>query len=221
MYLKDWGCYCCAWKKLWFYWMSGSIFLELCTVIFRQKAKFQFFWCSQCNLEYFFFILSLILSHLNLKAKKSVAQMCSAELKYCVCFCKPMRNRIVSTQVSSCIRKWFLLKKHPLEVVGFIVKYFDILTFELWGVFPKFPHLSNYMVQKFLYFLHWNIWTIYYHVCDPTGQNLVWDSLSTVAQHCPELHLCVAEFTVYSIQHFYEKQCKLHFSDRSVFKWGI
>lgn len=42
-----------------------------------------------------------------------------------------MRNRIVSTQVSSGIRKWFLMKKQPLEVAGFIVKYFDILTFEL------------------------------------------------------------------------------------------
>lgn len=78
--------------------------------------------------------------------------MCSAEPKYCVCCCKPMRNRIVSTQVSSGIRKWFLMKKQPLEVAGFIVKYFDILTFELWRVFPKFPHLSNYMVQKILYF---------------------------------------------------------------------
>lgn len=34
----------------------------------------------------------------------------------------------------------------------FIVKYFDILIFQLRRVFPKFPCLSNCMVQKFPHF---------------------------------------------------------------------
>lgn len=72
--------------------------------------------------------------------------MCSGEPKHCVCCFKPKKNRIISTQVSSDIRKWFLMKKQPLEVVGFIIKYFDTLTF------PKLLHVSYCMVQRCLHF---------------------------------------------------------------------
>lgn len=44
------------------------------------------------------------------------------------------------------------MKKQPLDAVSFIVKYIDVLTFQLWRVFPSFLHVSNYMVQEFLHF---------------------------------------------------------------------
>lgn len=50
-------------------------------------------------------------------------------------------------------------------VVWFIVKYFYVLTFELWRVFPKFPHTYatylNCMVQKYIFTLkHRNNWLL-------------------------------------------------------------